>query len=66
METTSDQDLRDWRLHELRRLGFNHHQRETLLELIENGDTSLHDLTDRVHDLWARGCPPDLIWWIVS
>lgn len=52
--------LRDWRLEELRRLGYNLRQRAALLERIEKGDLELETLRHYFDDL---GIPAEQAWW---
>jgi hypothetical protein len=49
-------EVRVWRLEQLRLLGYKRDERTELVILIEAGELDLDD----VRKLAARGCPPDL------
>lgn len=54
--------IREWRLRELRRLGFGLRQRARLLELIEIGDLELEHVRHPIDDL---GWTTEQTWWAV-
>lgn len=55
--------VRNWRLQELRRLGFGVKQRTRLLERIESGELELEQVRHLVDDL---GATAEQAWWVVS
>jgi hypothetical protein len=54
--------VRDWRLQQLRRLGYGLRQRAALLERIEANELQLED----VRHLADLGCPVETAWWVLS
>jgi hypothetical protein len=61
-DTAQLDQVRDWRLHQLRLIGYGLRQRAALLERIEAGELELED----VRHLAELGCPVEMAWWVLS
>jgi hypothetical protein len=62
LQTGEMEKVRNWRLEQLRRIGYNRDQRQHLLQEIEAGDLQLAD----VRRLADRGWSVEQAWWALS